>query len=340
MDYNSLLKALKAKKFQPIYLLMGEESFFIDALTKVFQNEVLPKEQQDFNLSVVYGKDVTVTQIIAMAKRFPMMSDYQVVIVKEAQELARSIDTLESYVAAPNPTTILVLCYKYKKIDKRKKIYKSINKSGVVFESKKLYDNQVGGWIEDFLHQQGFQIVPKATYMLVEFLGTDLQKISNELSKLAIVHTKDTPITPEVVETHIGISKDFNIFELTKAIGVRDVAKSYRIVHYFIENPKEKPLIVTISMLFTFFSKVMQYHAISHKNPNDIAAELKVNRYFIKDYAQAAKQYPMKKITQIIHQIKIADLKSKGLGMSPLGQEDILKELLVVIFANYGLQVS
>jgi len=230
-------------------------------------------------------------------------------------------------------TTILVFCSKYKKPDKRKKSSKLIAKNGVLFESKKLYENQIGDFISNVMANKGYKIEPKASLMLTEFLGTDLAKINNELQKLQIIIPKGNIITAQDVEVNIGISKDFNVFELNNAIGNKDQIKAYRICNYFIENPKEKPLVVTVSLLFSFFSKVMQYHGISDKSDTNMASKLKVNRFFVKDYAIAARNYPMKKVSFIIEKIRQADVKSKGVGSSQFGQSDILRELLVQIFS-------
>ncbi|WP_010179460.1 DNA polymerase III subunit delta [Aquimarina agarilytica] len=330
-EAKRIITDIKAGNIKPIYFLMGDEPYFIDRLTEYIQNNILAEHERDFNQTIVYGKDTTVPDIVSMAKRFPMMAERQVVIVKEAQDLSRSIDKLESYAENPLATTVLVFCYKYKKLDKRKKITKIIAKNGLVFESKKLYENQVGDWIQRVLSGKGFSIDPKAAHMLVEFLGTDLGKINNELEKLQLILPAGTTITPQAIEQNIGISKDFNVFELTKALGTKDVIKAHRICNYFTQNPKEKPLVVTVSLLFSYFSKVMQYHGLTDKSEAYAASQLKVNKFFVKDYISAARNYPMRKVSYIIEKIRAADVKSKGVGASPLAQGDILKELLVQI---------
>ncbi|WP_010522521.1 DNA polymerase III subunit delta [Aquimarina agarivorans] len=330
-EAKRIITDIKAGNIKPIYFLMGDEPYFIDRVAEYIQNNILAEHERDFNQTVVYGKDTTVPDVVSMAKRFPMMAERQVVIVKEAQDLARTIDKLESYAENPLSTTVLVFCYKYKKLDKRKKITKVIAKNGVVFESKKLYENQVVDWIQRVLKAKSFSIDPKAAHMLVEFLGTDLGKISNELTKLQLILPKGTTITPQAIEQNIGISKDFNVFELTKALGAKDAIKAYRICNYFIQNPKEKPLVVTITLLFNYFSKVMQYHGLIDKSEGYAASQLKVNKFFVKDYVAAARNYPMRKISYIIDKIRTADVKSKGVGASPLAQGDILKELLMQI---------
>ena len=225
-------------------------------------------------------------------------------------------------------TCKLVLCYKYKKLDKRKKLYKAINKSGELFESKKLYDNQVADWIRRTLASKKYKISPKSCVMLVEYLGTDLSKISNELDKLALIVPPATEITPDLIEEHIGISKDFNNFELKKAIGERDVKKASRIIDYFVQNPKDNPFVVTVTLLNTFFTQLLQYHGLKDHSPGNVAKVLGVNPYFVNEYVVAAKNYPMKRVSGIISSLRNLDLKGKGVGASNMGQADLLKELL------------
>lgn len=313
---------------KPIYFLMGEEPYYIDRISQYIAENVLTDDEKGFNQMVLYGKDTTVDEVVANAKRFPMMAEYQVVIVKEAQHLSRTIVNLSSYAENPQPTTILVLCYKYKKLDKRKKLYKTIKKTGELFESKKLYDNQVADWIRRTLASKKYKISPKSCVMLVEFLGTDLSKISNELDKLTLIVPPSTEITPDLIEEHIGISKDFNNFELKKAIGERNVKKASRIIDYFAQNPKDNPFVVTITLLNTFFTQLLQYHGLSDHSPGNVAKVLGVNPYFVNEYVVAARNYPMKRVSGIISNLRVLDLKSKGVGASNMAQADLLKELL------------
>jgi DNA polymerase-3 subunit delta len=277
----------------------------------------------------LYGRDVTVEDIVGHAKRYPMMAEYQVIIVKEAQDLARTIDKISDYAKNPQPSTILVLNYKYKSIDKRKAVYKTIKKTGVVFESKKLYENQVADWIRRVLAPKSYTITPKASQMLVEFLGNNLSKINNELEKLQIILPKETQITPEHIEENIGISKDYNNFELRKAIGARDALKAQRIVKYFAENPKDNPMVVTVSLVFSFFSQLLQVHGLSDKNPRNVASAIKINPYFVDEYLVALRNYPMKKVSANIAILREFDVKSKGVGSNAVPQGDLLKELMV-----------
>jgi DNA polymerase III subunit delta len=327
-----ITKDIKAGNLKPIYFLMGEEPYYIDKLTEFIEQNVLEEHERDFNQSILYGRDVTMEDVIGTAKRFPMMADRQVVVVREAQELSRTIDKLEAYAENPQPTTVLVFAYKYKTLDKRKKITKLLDKVGVVFESKKLYENQVGDWIKRVLSGQGYSIDNKAVAMLVEFLGTDLSKINNELEKLKIILPKGHTFTPNDIEENIGFSKDFNNFELRKAIGEKNQVKAYQIIDYFAQNPKDNPLVVTTGLVFGFFSQLLQYHGLKDKSQMNAAKVLKVNPYFVKDYEVAFRNYPMKKVSAIVAALRTLDVKSKGVGAASTSQHDLLKELLIAIF--------
>lgn len=331
-DVVKIVNEIKQGNIKPVYFFMGEEPYYIDKLTEYIENNILSEEEKGFNQMVLYGKDVSIEEIISNAKRYPMMADRQVVIVKEAQELSRTIEKLETYLENPQLTTVLAFAYKYKTLDKRKKVTKLMDKVGVVYESKKLYDNQVGDWIKRVLSGKGYNIEPKAAAMLVEFLGNDLSKISNELDKLAIVLPQGSTITPKVIEDNIGISKDYNVFEFRKAIGERDQLKAYKIAEYFAQNPKDNPLVMTVGLVFGFFTQLLQYHGLKDKNPSNVAKVLKVNSYFIKDYDIALRNYPMKKVSAIVATLRDIDVKSKGVGANSVPQGDLLKEMLVKIF--------
>ena len=330
-DVKQLVTDIKNGNIKPIYLLMGEEPYYIDKISEFIEETILTEEERGFNQMVLYGRDVAVEDIVSNAKRFPMMAERQVVIVKEAQDLSRTFDKLDDYAKKPQPSTVLVLCYKYKTVDKRKAVYKAIKKSGVVFESKKLYDNQVPDWIKRVLSPKGYTITPKASQLLVEFLGTDLGKINNELEKLQIVLPKNTQITPEHIEENIGISKDYNNFELRKAIGARDSVKAFKIVQYFADNPKDNPMVVTVALLFNFFSQLLQLHGMNDKNPRSVASALRVNPYFVNEYLDAARNFPMRKVSQVVALLREFDVKSKGVNSNAVPQGDLLKELLVKI---------
>jgi DNA polymerase-3 subunit delta len=327
-----IVNDIKAGNIKPIYFLMGEEPYYIDRLSDYIEKNILTEEEKGFNQTVLYGRDVSVDDIVSAAKRYPMMAERQVIIVKEAQDLAKTIDKFESYASDPMPSTVLVLCYKYKTLDKRKKVTKLFEKSGLVFESKKLYENQVGQWINRVLQAKKYSIEPKASAMLVEFLGTNLEKINNELEKLQIILPVGSTISAHDIEENIGFSKDFNIFELRKAIGEKNQLKSYKIAQYFSENPKDHPLLMTTGMLFSFFVQLLQYHGLKDKNPKNVAAVLKVNPFFLKDYDIALRNYPMKKVSKIVTLLRETDVKSKGVGSNSLPQHELLKEMLVGIF--------
>lgn len=331
-DVKQLVAAIKKGDLKPIYFLMGEEAYYIDKISDFIEDNVLDEAEKGFNQMVLYGRDVSIDDITSNAKRYPMMAERQVVIVKEAQDLSRTIEKLSQYAENPLLSTVLVVNYKYKKLDKRKALYKAINKNGgVVFESKKLYENQVPDWIRRVLKGQGYDISPKAAQMLVEFLGTDLSKVNNELNKLKIVLPIGTQITPEHIEENIGISKDYNNFELRKAIGERDAVKAHKIAKYFADNPKDNPMVVTVSLLFSFFSQLLHLHGMHDKNPRSVAYALKVNPYFVNEYLSAARNYPMRKVSVVIGLLREFDVKSKGVGSNTVPQADLLKELIVRI---------
>lgn len=332
-EVKQIVKDIKEGKIKPIYFLMGEEPYYIDAVSDFIEANVLTEEEKGFNQIVLYGRDISVDDIVSNAKRFPMMAERQVVIVKEAQDLSRTIEKLVSYIENPQPSTVLVINYKYKKIDKRKALYKALQKKGVVFESKKLYENQVGDWIRRVLAGKNYSISPKAAQMLVEFLGTDLGKINNELEKLRIILPEGTQINAEHIEENIGISKDFNNFELRKAIGERNTEKAFRIVNYFADNPKDNPMVVTVSLLFNFFSQLLHYHGLHDKNPRNVASALKINPYFVNEYVSAARNFPMKKVSKVVSTLREFDVKGKGVNANAIPQGDLLKELLVKIFS-------
>lgn len=331
-EVKQLVADIRNGNIKPIYFLFGEEPYYIDKITQFIEKNVLTEEEKGFNQMILYGKEAGIDEIVGNAKRYPMMAERQVVIVKEAQELSRTIEQLVDYAENPQLTTVLVLCYKYKKLDKRKKLYKSIGKHGVLFESKKLYENQVSEWLRKVLRGKGYSISHKAAILLVEYLGTDLSRISNELEKLALVLPKESQITPADIEEHIGISKDYNNFELKKAIGERNILKATRIINYFAQNPKDNPFVLTVTLLHNFFAQLLKYHGLHDHSPKNVASALRVNPYFVGEYQTAAKNYPMKKVSLIVSHLREMDLKGKGVGATALPQSDLLKELMAKIF--------
>ncbi len=332
MSFEQIISDLKNKIYKPIYFLSGEEAYFIDLITKYIHDNVLTDAEKSFNQTVLYGKDTEIATVINTAKRFPMMANYQVVIVKEAQNI-NNIDDLIHYANAPLKSTILVINYKYKPLDKRKKLYKAIQENGILFESKKLYDNEVPAWINAYLKNRNRTIDPSAGMLLNEYLGNDLSKIANELDKLIItLPEREFNITTSHIERNIGISKDYNNFELHKALTQRNVLKANRIVNYFTHNQKDNPFTMTIATLYHFYSKVLTYHFIKNKSDKkNVAVSLKVNPYFVGDYEKAAKQYNPKKTVEIISLLREYDLKSKGSNNVSTSDGELLKELVYKI---------
>jgi DNA polymerase-3 subunit delta len=330
-DVIKIVNDIKSKNYKPIYFLCGEETYYIDRISDLIEKSVLTEDEKSFNQVVLYGRDATVEEIVSTAKRFPMMSDYQVVIVKEAQNLSKTFDKFESYAVNPQLTTILVFAFRDKP-DGRKKIFKTIKDKGVWFESKKLYDNQVPDWIVKVLKGQNYGIEPKAAAMLAEFLGTDLAKINNELEKLKIVFPEGHIFTPKNIEENIGFSKDYNVFELKSALATRNQQKAYTIIHNFAANPKDNPIVVVSGQMFAFFAQLLQYHGLKDKSKFNAAKALGVNPFFMDEYATASKNYPMRKVSQIIEIIRDMDVKSKGVGSGSMKEADMLKELVYKIF--------
>ncbi|MGV8136396.1 MAG: DNA polymerase III subunit delta [Mangrovibacterium sp.] len=330
MEYEEIISNLKNKIYHPIYFLMGDESYFIDQISDYITENVLTKTEQDFNQYILYGKDADADTIITYARRFPMMANYQVVAVREAQNI-KKIEELEPYVNNPLKSTILVINYKYKTIDKRKGFAKMLAKKGVLFESKKIYDNKLPAWINSYLAAQQYSIEPQASAMLSEYLGTDLSKVANELNKLIISFPKKTRITPDHVEKNIGISKDFNVFELQNALGERNILKSNQIINYFAANPTSNPLTKTISNLYYYFMKILTFHFLEDKSQNAVASSLQINPFFVPSYVSAARQYPVKKVVEIMSVLREFDMKSKGIGNVSSDMADLQKEMIYKI---------
>jgi DNA polymerase-3 subunit delta len=339
MTVEQILSDIKARKFKPIYFLHGEESFYIDQVSEALEHNVLQDSEKGFNLSVLYGKDIDTNTLIGTAKRYPMMSEYQVVIVKEAQGLKfPKADTKEqeifaAYLEQPSPHTILVFCHKYGTVDKRLKWVKFIDKKGILFESKKLYENQVPDWAIAYLRTKQRTIEQKAAHILAEFLGNDLSKVANELDKLLINTAADKAISVEDIEKNIGLSKDYNVFELNAALARRDVSKVMRIVDYFAQNKKEHPLVMTIANLNSFFTKVFSFHFLADKSKGSVAGALKISPFFVAEYEMAARNFPFDKTCKAIELLRLYDLRSKGVDSTGNTEEgELLKELMLGIF--------
>jgi DNA polymerase-3 subunit delta len=331
MIFENILEDLKAGRYAPIYFLTGEETYYIDKISDYIEDNALSEEQKAFNQTVMYGKDHDAAAVINAAKRFPMMSDYQVIIVKEAQNLT-GFDDFVYYASKPLKSTILVLNYKYKKPDKRKKVFKELEKAGVFFESKKLYEDKIPDWIIRYLKEKGHSIQTRAAILLTEHLGSDLQKIVMALEKLIITlpETKNE-ITTQHIEENIGISKEFNTIELQKALVDKDALKAFRIADYFGHNQKSNPIVMTITSLYFFFNKVFLYSVLKDKSGQNIAGKLKIHPYFVPEYQKAAQTYKPAKLVRIISLLREYDVKSKGVGNLSGTPHDLLKELIYKI---------
>lgn len=338
MTASDILKDLKNRKYKPIYLLHGDEPYFIDEISNYIEHQLLPEAERGFNQTVLYGKDTDIMTVLNAAKRYPMMADYQVVLIKEAQDMKwgndsddkKGINPFLSYLENPLPSTILVFCYKYGKFDKRKKTYKAIEKNGLVFESAALYDNKIPAWAEGYLTDAGYRIGQQAALMVAEYLGNDLSKIANELDKLMLNVAKGQEITLQHVQDNIGISKEYNVFELQTALAKKDVVKANQIVNYFAANPKNNPVVLVLGNLNNYFTRVLMYHYVRDKSPQNVAKEIGVNPFFVKDYEQAARSYNYAKSVQIIGYLREYDLKSKGVD-SITDHGELLRELMFKI---------
>jgi DNA polymerase III subunit delta len=331
VTYEEIISDLKNRIFKPVYFLAGEEPYYIDLITNYIEEKVLPEAEKAFNQMVLYGDDTNIPSIIDTARRFPMMASHQVIIVKEAQTL-KKIDDLIFYLEKPLMSTILVFCYKYKTIDKRTRLYKILNSHGVYFESARIRDYLIPGWIEKYLLLKGIKTDPSASAMLTEYLGTDLHKIVNELDKLIITLPEGKPvITTSLIEKNIGISKDYNNFELQKAIGEKNILKANMIVQHFANNPNDNPITLSISSLFGYFSKLLTYHYLTDKSKNNVAAVLNVHPYFVKDYEGSSAKYNVGKTVKIINLLRTYDMRSKGYEDPGTEPGDLLKEMVYKI---------
>ena len=349
-EVDQLLLDLKRKIFKPVYFLSGEEPYYIDIVSDYIEKNALDEADKEFNQTVVYGKDTDLGTILGLAKQFPMMSDHQVVIVKEAQNIKElnkksgddddgssktssnsAVQAFLNYLKAPLSSTILVFCYKYKTVDKRSAIGKALQKQSVYIESNKLYDSKLPEWIGNYVKDKNHSINPKASFMISEFLGNDLSKIANEIDKLFINVKTGSEITAELVQDNIGISKEFNVFELQNALGNKDVLKANQIITYFAANEREHPMVMLMSSLFNYYSKILKVHFLQDKSKFSAAQALGVNPYFVDGYMRAAGNYSTTKLKLIIGYLKEYDLKSKGVNNSSLNSGALMKELMFKI---------
>lgn len=348
-DFKEIMLDLKRKMYKPVYFLHGEEPYFIDEISNYIEHNVLDETEKGFNQTVLYGRDTDLSGIVGLAKGFPMMGERQVVIVKEAQTLrefakkeaeegessskskksAGEKNPLAAYLENPQPATVLVFCYKYKKLDSRTSLAKTLAKEAVLFESKKLYDNKVPDWITSYLKDKKYGIDPRAAALLAEYLGNDLSKIANELGKLFISIPPGNEITIDHIQDNIGLSKDFNVFELQDALAKKDIMKANRIVQYFAANPKDNPLVLTNASLYSYFQKVLLYHFVPDKSK--AASALGVNPYFVQGYQNAARNYGTAKLKSVFSYLRECDLKSKGLDNASTEDGELLKEMVFKI---------
>jgi DNA polymerase-3 subunit delta len=326
-DVKDIIQHFKDKKPKSVYWLHGEEPFYIDEISDAATTLLLEEHERDFNQTIVYGKDTDLSMLLGQLKQFPMMSDFQLVVLKEAQDV-KDWEVLENYFEQPVPSTVFVICHKYKKADARKKFIKNIQKNGVVFESKKIYENQMDGWIRNFLRDKNFTISAKASALLIDFLGNDLSKVVNELEKLSIVLAKGTEINETHIEENIGISKDYNPFELSNAIAQRNILKANKIINYFDQNPKAAHITMLIPTIFGLFERLMRAHFAGIKSSAEAQSKMRLNYYAAQELVAAMRIYNPKKIAANIAILHEYDLKSKGVNRGPGTDADLLRELI------------
>jgi DNA polymerase-3 subunit delta len=331
LEYKDLLKSLKAKEYKPVYFLHGEESFFMDKIAEIIENQVLSESEKSFNQTIFYGKDTESTAIVDTARRYPMMADRQVVILKEAQDM-KTLVNLQKYVERPTSSTILLIVHKHKKLDMRMAFAKALVKNAVVMESKPLYDNQIPDWIRNYLKEIHLMIDANAAELIAEYLGTDLGKIANELDKLRLNLPPNSTVNVKQVQDNIGISKDYNVFELQKALSAKNILTANKIVQYFARNPKDAPFVVVISNLYNYFSKVYMLHFLSNKPDKEVLDVMGLRSdFFLRDYKMAARHYNPFKTEQILGFLREYDLKSKGVDADGTDAGELLKELVFKI---------
>ncbi|MEC5158073.1 DNA polymerase III subunit delta [Chryseobacterium sp. MP_3.2] len=332
-ELHLILKNIKNKELLPIYFFHGDEPYFVDVALKSFENDVLTEDEKAFNQTVVYGKDTNFSEVLSLARQFPMMGDRQVIILKEAQEIKmtdKEAKALLQYAENPVESTILVIAYKYKKVDARKAFTKALSKGKMLFHSEKLKDHDVPKWIDQELRTLGLKAKPNIPVLLSQYLGTDLSRITNELQKLKMILKSDENVDEKAIEKHIGISKDFNVFELIKALGKKDEVNSFKIAHYMGKS-KSTSLIMAMGSLYNFFSNLIIFHTMKGDSPQNQASVMGVNPYFLKDFAEAAQFYNLKHCTRCISILREMDLKSKGLGAINMTDSELLREMVFKI---------
>lgn len=332
-EAKKILTDLKARKYSPVYFLQGEETYFIDLISDYIEANVLSEAEKGFNQVVVYGKDVTMANVLTHARRYPMMAERQVVIVKEAQDITDlnkeiGAKLLLDYVMKPVPSTVLVFCHKHKTLDKRRELGKKIDQYVLTLNAKKLYDNQLPDFIQEYMHERKVGIEEKAVMALCEYIGNDLNRLVNEIDKLLVTHKEGDRVTLEVVISQVGVSKEYNIFELQKAILHRDVLLANKIVNYFESNTKKNPIIPVVAYLFSFFSKLLAASQLPDKNEKAIASALKVSPYAVRDYSLALRHFSSSKIIDNVTLLKDADLKLKGVNSGSETDGQLFRELI------------
>lgn len=326
-DYQKIISDISKKIYAPVYLLCGEEPYYIDLISDYIEDNVLDAGAREFNQTILYGRETDAGKVIEYAKRFPMMSEYQVLIIKEAQDM-KTIDDLITYVEKPLNSTLLVLCYKYKKFDKRKSLPKIIEKKGIYYESPRIYADKIPAWVTEFITSRGYKVTPKAAMLLADFLGNDLSKVANEIGKLFILTPKGSTITEDLIEKNIGISKDYNFYEFQDALASKNIEKANKIVNYFNSNPKENPLVKIVPMTYGFYLKVLLCASLSDKSPSSISSALGIAPFLTKDYVKAVGNYSFEKLTEIISILREFDLKSKGVDIGSTSGPDLMREMI------------
>lgn len=333
-ELDLILKNIKNKEVLPIYFFHGEEAYFIDVAVKALEHNFLEEDEKAFNQTVTYGKDTSYQEVLSLARQFPMMGDKQVIIVKEAQDLRFNEEEnriLESYVENPVPSTVLVFAHKHKKLDSRKKAAKALDKAKALFLSESVKESNLPKWISDECVKLKINTAPNISHLLAEYLGNDLSRIANELNKLKMILKDGEILDGTIVENHIGISKEYNIFELQKALGTKNANAAFKIAHFMGKNPKNNPFVMMLASLYNYFSNVIIYQTMAGQSPQTIASQMGVNPYFIKDYAESARLYPLKHATRVISILREFDMKGKGLGAVNMGEAELIRELVYKI---------
>lgn len=329
MEYKGVIKQLQGEHVKPIYFLHGEEPFYIDKIVEVAAKGILSESERDFNQSVFYAKDTQPIDVVDAAMRLPMMSERQVVILKEAQEYkSAQWEVFEKYFESPSKTTVLVIAYKYKKFDKRTKAYKLLQKSAEIFESAPVKDYKLPEWVRNYLDEKNYLITDKALALVCEHVGNDLERMANELEKLFILVPEESQINEKHIEEHIGISKDYNVFELVNAVLEKDATKAFKIVHYFEQNPKATHITVVLANLHTLFQRLFKAHFLKSDDPRQIASKLGVHPFVAKELISHKRKHHPKRISQNFSVLRDYDLYAKGVNAAGVPQEELMKELI------------